>query len=116
MRRDSEINASHTKQKITSGYQPSSCDRFVPSPSNFCVAASYDHFPSHVVQHTEQFVSASSPALIQTTDGRMDNGDKPAAAASWNPAFLAAVPEQGSTRSFLRSKLTELDDATRCDR
>ncbi len=113
MRRDSEVNnqqpASHKTSSTGTAAASSSS-----SKSGFLVAASYDHFPSHVVQHTEQFVSTTPSFNREAEDGGGCGKLRVVAASpSWNPPLCSNHPEESSTRSFLRCKLTELDDATR---
>jgi len=74
------------------------------TPSTYCVAARYSEFPSHVIQHTEQVVLAT-PVPAAPVDERLE------ATPAWIPPEITVDPE-GTTHSFLRSKLTDLERAT----
>ena len=77
---------------------------------NFVVSASYSKFPSHVIGHTEQMVTATpvpnitTPSILETDPGNV-------AQSVWRAPELGSV-ELGDTRSFLAKKLSELSLAT----
>jgi len=72
--------------------------------STYSVAARYTDFPSHVVQHTEQVVLATPVPAPSQGDIRR--------APAWMPPEVSLVDPEGTTHSFLRSKLSDLDRAT----
>ena len=119
LRRDSEVN----NPAATAAGGKGGSDN-VNSSSVFRVEAKYNHFPSHVVQHTEQILTAAAtPTAPQPVRNDVDGGGGSAMSIcesvrgrqspQWRQPDHASQPEESSTKSFLRNKLTELDDATR---
>ncbi len=101
LRRDSEITIVNDENDKTS---ENNTIESTTSTTGFSVVAQYDKYPSHVIQHTEQLVTATH-ALTQnlTQDGTHN----------WTPPDHLSQPEHASTHSFLKNKLSELDKTTK---